>query len=81
MIMLLIGLLFGGIDFNHLQIKVGSAVVKYGMFIHTSVDFLIVAFSIFMFIKLISRLKKKEKIQEEATEPTLLKNESAREQS
>lgn len=50
MIMPLIGLLMGGIDFNHLQIKVGSAVVKYGTFIQTIVDFLIVAFSIFIFI-------------------------------
>lgn len=94
MIMPLIGLLMGGIDFNHLQIKVGSAVVKYGTFIQTIVDFLIVAFSIFMFIKLISRLKKKEEKQEEATELTLskeevllteirdlLKTESAREKS
>lgn len=75
MIMPLIGLLMGGIDFNHLQIKVGSAVVKYGTFIQTIVDFLIVAFSIFMFIKLISRLKKKEEKQEEAAEPTLSKEE------
>lgn len=79
MIMPLIGLLKGGIDFNHLQIKVASAVVKYGTFIQTIVDVLIVVFSIFLIIKLFSRLKKKEELLAEIR--NLLKTESVREQS
>ena len=66
-IMPLIGLLLGGISFQKLEIKIGDAVVAYGIFIETIVDFIIVAFSIFLFVKLFNRLKRKE--EEVATEP------------
>ncbi|MFJ7977642.1 large conductance mechanosensitive channel protein MscL [Peribacillus sp. JNUCC 23] len=69
-IMPLIGLLLGGIDFSNLSFKV----VKYGMFIQTIVDFLIVAFSIFLFIKLFNKLyTRKEKVEEAS--PSLTKEE------
>lgn len=56
-----IGLLVGGIDFSSLSISLASGVViKYGMFINTVIDFIIVAFAIFMMIKTLNRLKKKE---------------------
>ena len=58
-IMPLIGLVTGGIDFSDLSVKVIDAEVKYGMFIQNVVDFLIVAFCIFMMIKGINSLKKK----------------------
>ncbi|MGE8080552.1 large conductance mechanosensitive channel protein MscL [Peribacillus loiseleuriae] len=69
-IMPLIGLLLGGIDFSNLSFKV----VKYGMFIQTIVDFLIVAFSIFLFIKLFNKLYTRKKKVEE-TSPSLTKEE------
>lgn len=69
-IMPLIGLLLGGIDFSNLSFKV----VKYGMFIQTIVDFLIVAFSIFLFIKLFNKLYTHKKKVEEAS-PSLTKEE------
>ncbi len=59
-IMPLIGLLLGGINFTNLEFKVGTAVVKYGAFIQSVVDFLIIAFSIFVFVRSINRTKKKE---------------------
>jgi len=60
-IMPLIGLLIGGIDFAELAFTVGKAEVKYGSFIQTVVDFLIIAFSIFIFIKIINnRFRKQE---------------------
>lgn len=63
-----IGLLVGGIDFSSLSISLTSGVViKYGLFINTVIDFIIVAFAIFMMIKAINRLKKKE---EEKSTPT-----------
>ena len=65
-IMPLVGLLLGGIDFINLKITVGNSVVKYGNFIQAVVDFFIVGFSIFLFIKLLSNLKKKEQIVEES---------------
>ncbi|KMY51824.1 large conductance mechanosensitive channel protein MscL [Peribacillus loiseleuriae] len=69
-IMPLIGLLLGGIDFSNLSFKV----LKYGMFIQTIVDFLIVAFSIFLFIKLFNKLYTRKKKVEEAS-PSLTKEE------
>lgn len=71
-IMPLVGLLLGGINFTGLSFKFGGAVVKYGAFIQTVVDFLIIAFSIFLFIKLFNKLafKKEEEKIEKIPEPT-----------
>ncbi|WP_368659418.1 large conductance mechanosensitive channel protein MscL [Metabacillus halosaccharovorans] len=61
-IMPLVGLLMGGINFTNLIVKVGGAEVKYGLFIQNVVDFLIVAFSIFIVVRMINKyFKKKEK--------------------
>ena len=57
-LMPLIGLIIGGIDFSGLALTVGSATVKYGMFIQSIVDFLIIAFVIFLMVRAISRLQK-----------------------
>jgi len=56
-----IGLLLGRVDFSTLSITVGSATIKYGMFIQSIVDFIIVAFSIFVVIKQLQRFKNKKK--------------------
>jgi large conductance mechanosensitive channel len=58
-----IGLLVGGIDFKDLAITLSSTplvIIKYGAFINTLIDFVIVAFAIFMMIKTIMMLKKKQ---------------------
>jgi large conductance mechanosensitive channel len=59
-LMPIIGMIVGGVDFTDLSIKVGSATLKYGMFIQSIVDFLIVAFCIFLVVKLFEKFKKKE---------------------
>lgn len=64
-LMPLIGVLLGGLNFTSLSIKVGSANVAYGTFLQTIVDFLIISFSIFAVIKLFEKFKKKEEVQEE----------------
>jgi large conductance mechanosensitive channel len=66
LIMPIVGLLLGGVDFSSLSITYGKAVINYGAFIQTVVDFFIIAFSIFLFIRLISRFKKKEEVTESA---------------
>lgn len=60
-----IGLLLGGVDFKNLRITLKEAVgtapavtLNYGQFINTTIDFLIVAFCIFMVVKGINHLKK-----------------------
>ncbi|MEH7301377.1 large-conductance mechanosensitive channel protein MscL [Neobacillus drentensis] len=59
-IMPLVGLLLGGVKFTKLMVKIGGAELKYGQFIQNVVDFFIIAFSIFLFVKFINRFKKKE---------------------
>lgn len=62
-LMPLIGIILGGLDFSSLSINIGDATILYGSFIQTIVDFLIVAFCIFMMIKLFEKFKKKEEKQ------------------
>ena len=66
-IMPIVGALIGGIDFTGLSIKIGNANITYGNFIQNVIDFLIIAFCIFIFIKLISRFQRKaeEEVVEE----------------
>ena len=59
-LMPLIGLMMGGIDFAALSVSVGDAVVTYGMFIQAIIDFIIVAFVIFLLIKNLEKTKKEE---------------------
>lgn len=59
-LMPLLGILLGKVNFTDLTIKIGSATVKYGMFIQNVVDFLIVAFCIFLMVKLINKVMKKK---------------------
>lgn len=59
-IMPVVGLLVGGVDLKGLQFTYGNAIIKYGAFLQTIVDFFIIALSIFLFIKGISKFKRKE---------------------
>jgi len=61
-----IGLLLGGVDFKNLKVVLKAEVgdlpavtLNYGQFLNTVIDFVIVAFSIFMVIKMLNHLKKK----------------------
>ena len=67
-IMPLVGLLIGGIDFSSMKVTVGDASIMYGNFIQNIVNFLIIALSIFMFIKFINRISKKVKKEEKQAE-------------
>lgn len=59
-IMPLLGVLTGGLDFSGLSYTVGDASIAYGKFIQAIFTFLIVAFAIFLFIKGLNATKKKE---------------------
>jgi len=59
-LMPLIGLLLGGISFADLSFTVKDAVVMYGSFIQAIVDFILVAFVIFMLVRTMNNMKKKE---------------------
>ena len=74
-LMPVIGMLTGNVDFTNLTAKIGTgedaAVLKYGVFIQNVVDFLIVALCIFFIIKLMNKvIKKKEEEPAPAPEPS-----------
>ena len=65
-LMPIIGMITGGVDFTGLVAKVGDATVKYGTFIQNIIDFLIIALCIFCMIKAMNKLKKAEEPAPEA---------------
>lgn len=73
MIMPIISILTGGINFTNLKFiitpkhgDVAENAIAYGSFIQNVVDFLIIAFCIFLFVRLIEKFKKKEEVKIEA---------------
>lgn len=71
-----LGLLIGGVDFKSfgwvLKPAAGdtpAVVMQYGIFIQTIFDFVIVAFAIFMAIKLMNKLHKKKEVEKPAAKP------------
>ncbi len=83
MVMPVLGMMIGGVDFKNLYInlgdktfetmeaaeKAGAPLIKYGVFINTVIDFLIVALAIFVAIKAMNRLKRKEEAPAEPEAP------------
>lgn len=62
----LIGLILGGVDFSNLSITFKDTEIMYGAFIQSVIDFLIVAFCLFIIVKFVNRLtRKKEEKKEE----------------
>jgi large conductance mechanosensitive channel len=59
-IMPVIGVLIRGVNFQTLMIKVGDAEIKYGMFISAVIDFIIIAFVLFLIIKAMNNMMKKQ---------------------
>ncbi|MCP4417296.1 MAG: large-conductance mechanosensitive channel protein MscL [Chloroflexi bacterium] len=59
-IMPLIGAILGGTDFTTLAIEVGDASITYGNFIQAIINFLIIAFVIFMIVRQANKLKEEE---------------------
>lgn len=55
----LLGIFLGGIDFSGLAITIGDASIKYGSFIQAIINFLIIAFVIFIIVKAINKLESK----------------------
>lgn len=73
-----IGLILGGVDFSNFAIVLKSAegenppvLLTYGKFLNNVVDFLIIAFSVFLLIKGINSLKSKEQEKPKVSEPSI----------
>jgi large conductance mechanosensitive channel len=59
-IMPLIGIIIGGIHYEDLVLEFGDAQITYGKFIENLIDFIVIAFVIFMMVKLINRFRRQE---------------------
>ena len=59
-IMPLIGIILGGVDFTSLSITVGNAVVTYGNFIQAFINFLLIALVLFLLIRAMNRMSRKK---------------------
>ncbi len=86
LIMPIVGVLVGGVNFTHLKIVLNEAVmsgteivkpevaIMYGNFIQTMIDFIIIAFSIFIAIRMLNKLRRKAPeapaVEQEAPKPT-----------
>ncbi len=68
LVMPVIGILTGGIDFSGLTVTVGEAGLAYGKFIQAILNFLVIAFAVFWMIQAVNRFRKNEK--EESVEPS-----------
>lgn len=71
-LMPIIGVAMGGVNFQDLSFKVGDAAIGYGAFIQAMIDFLIVAFVIFMILKMINKMKanfEQEQAEEKEEDP------------
>ncbi len=68
-IMPIVGLLLGRLDFANLSVTLGTATLNYGVFINNVVDFLIIAFALFLVIKQVNNMTKKKEEPEPEPEP------------
>ena len=68
-IMPLIGIILGGIDFTTLAIEVGEATITYGNFIQASINFILIALVVFIMVRSINRMQ--ERLAGEREEPTV----------
>ncbi len=71
-IMPIVGVLLGGVDFASLSIQVGEAMIMYGKFIQAIVNFLIIAFVLFLIVKAVNSMRKPAPPPGPSAEETLL---------
>ncbi len=67
----ILGIFLGGIDFSTLSIKIKNAEIQYGLFLQSIIDFLIIAFCIFILVKMVNKIMSigiKEKEDQKAKE-------------
>lgn len=71
----IIGIFLGGVDFSSLSITIKDATICYGAFIQSIIDFLIIAFCIFMIIKIVNKVLEIGKHEEKKEEKKQAKKE------
>jgi large conductance mechanosensitive channel len=65
-----VGLFLGGYDFSTLSVTLlGDAQIQYGLFLQACLNFVLIAFALFLLVKAINRLTRKKQQQEQAAKP------------
>lgn len=67
----LIGLFIGKIDLSNLKLTVGDATFRYGAFINSIINFLIIAFIVFLLMKAVNKIARRNKAQADAEEKVI----------
>jgi large conductance mechanosensitive channel len=70
-IMPIVGILLGGVDFTALALTFGAATITYGNFIQAVVNFLVIAWVVFLVVKAMNRFQRAPAAPEEAPGPTV----------
>ena len=65
----LFGIILGGKDFSGLAVTVGEAQIKYGMLIQNLINFVIIAFCLFLVVKIMNKLKNPNPVEEAPAAP------------
>ncbi len=65
----LFGIILGGKDFSGLAVTVGEAQIKYGMLIQNLINFVIIAFCLFLMVKVMNKLKNPKPVEEAPAAP------------
>lgn len=60
----LIGIFLGKVDLSNLKLSIGNATFKYGSFLNSVINFLIVAFVVFILVKFINKVIKKKEVED-----------------
>jgi large conductance mechanosensitive channel len=68
-IMPLIGVILGGVDFANLSVQVGEATVAYGLFIQAIINFVLIALVLFFMVRSINRMQERSKKEETVAPP------------
>jgi large conductance mechanosensitive channel len=69
LVMPLLGVLIGGLNFSGLMLEVGSAQIAYGKFLQACVDFLLIALAIFLAVRALNHLRRRQEAQPPAAVP------------
>jgi large conductance mechanosensitive channel len=65
LLMPMIGIILGGIDFSGLSIQVGDAEILYGNFFQAVINFVIIAFTLFLIVRSVNRFRMEESAEPE----------------
>jgi len=57
MVMPIVGIILGGVDFKGMALKVGESTIKYGSFMQSAFDFFVIAFVVFMLVRVYEKLR------------------------